>query len=123
VAVRGGTQRLPRLIPAARALELILTGAQIDAEEAFRIGLIHRIVEPDHLVSAARETADTLLQNGPLALRAAKRAVLEGLDGTLADGLALELRLFSGLLLTEDAGEGPKAFAEKRPPSTGRDNR
>ena len=113
----GGTQRLPRLIPAAKALELILTGAQIDAEEALRIGLINRLVEPDQLLSAARGTADALLQNGPLALRAAKRAVLEGLDGTLDDGLALELRLFGGLLLTDDAVEGPKAFAEKRPPS------
>jgi E-phenylitaconyl-CoA hydratase len=112
----GGTQRLPRLIPAAKALELILTGAQIDAEEALRLGIISRIVEPDQLMDAARETAAALLQNGPLALRAAKRAVLEGLDGPLADGLALELRLFGELLLTDDATEGPKAFAEKRPP-------
>jgi enoyl-CoA hydratase/carnithine racemase len=67
-------------------------------------------------MDAARETAAALLQNGPLALRAAKRAVLEGLDGPLADGLALELRLFGELLLTDDATEGPKAFAEKRPP-------
>ena len=112
----GGTQRLPRLIPAARALELILTGAQIDAEEALRIGLINRVVEPEQLMPAAHETAAALLQNGPLALRAAKRAVFEGLDGTLDDGLALELRLFGELLLTEDAAEGPRAFAEKRPP-------
>jgi len=113
----GGTQRLPRLIPVAKAMELILTGAQIDAAEALRIGVINRIVEPEQLMSAARETAEALLQNGPLALRAAKRAVLEGLDGTLDDGLALELRLFGELLLTADAVEGPKAFAEKRPPS------
>jgi enoyl-CoA hydratase/carnithine racemase len=112
----GGTQRLPRLIPAAKAMELILTGTQIEAEEALRIGLINRVVEPEPLMSAARETAEALLQNGPLALRAAKRAVLEGLDGTLDNGLALELRRF-GELLTEDAVEGPKAFAEKRSPN------
>jgi E-phenylitaconyl-CoA hydratase len=113
----GGTQRLPRLIPAAKALELILTGAQIDAEEALRLGLISRIVEPGELLSVAKETAQALLQNGPLALRAAKRAVLEGLDGTLEKGLQLELGLFGQMLLTEDAVEGPKAFAEKRPPN------
>ena len=112
----GGTQRLPRLIPAARALELILTGKQIDSEEALRIGLINQVVEPEQLMPAARELAQALLQNGPLALRAAKRAVLEGLDGTLDDGLQLELQLFGQLLLTEDAVEGPKAFAEKRAP-------
>ena len=113
----GGTQRLPRLIPVAKAIELILTGAQIDAEEALRIGLINRVVEPERLMAAARETAEALLQNGPLAVRAAKRAVLEGLDMTLAEGLRLELELFGHLLLTEDAVEGPRAFAEKRPPA------
>jgi enoyl-CoA hydratase/carnithine racemase len=112
----GGTQRLPRLIPPAKAMELILTGKQIDAEEALRIGLINQIVEPEQLLSAARELAGALLQNGPLALRAAKQAVLQGLDGPLEAGLALELDLFGRLLLTEDAGEGPKAFAEKRAP-------
>jgi enoyl-CoA hydratase/carnithine racemase len=112
----GGTQRLPRLIPAAKAMELILTGKQIDAEEALSIGLINRIVEPGQLLTAARETADALLQNGPLALRAAKQAVLEGLDRTFDEGLALELQLFGQMLLTDDAVEGPKAFAEKRPP-------
>jgi enoyl-CoA hydratase/carnithine racemase len=113
----GGTQRLPRLIGAARAMELILTGKQIDAEEALRIGLINAIVEPDALLPAARELAGQLLQNGPLALRAAKQAVLEGLDRPLDDGLHLELDLFGGVLLTQDAVEGPKAFGEKRPPA------
>jgi E-phenylitaconyl-CoA hydratase len=113
----GGTQRLPRLIPAARAMELILTGKQIDAEEALRIGLINQIVEPDQLIPAAHELANALLQNGPLALRAAKQAVLQGLDGTLEDGLQLELDLFGQMLVTDDAEEGPKAFAEKRAPA------
>jgi len=112
----GGTQRLPRLIPAAKAMELILTGKQIDAEEALRIGMITELVEPERLMPAARELAEALLQNGPLALRAAKQAVLQGLDGTLDEGLKLELGLFGELLLTEDADEGPKAFAEKRAP-------
>lgn len=113
----GGTQRLPRLIPAAKAMELILTGKQIPADEALQIGLINQIVEPEQLMPAARQLAEALLENGPLALRAAKQAVLEGLDGTLDDGLALELQLFGKMLLTEDAVEGPKAFAEKRPPA------
>ncbi|MGH2598097.1 MAG: enoyl-CoA hydratase/isomerase family protein [Dehalococcoidia bacterium] len=112
----GGTQRLPRLIPAAKAMELILTGKQIDAEEALQIGLINEMVEPERLMPAAREMAEALLQNGPLALRAAKQAVLQGLDSTLDEGLKLELGLFGKLLLTEDADEGPKAFAEKRAP-------
>lgn len=113
----GGTQRLPRLIAPARAMELILTGAQLTADEALQLGLISRIVEPAALMGEARALATALLQNGPLALRAAKRAVLEGLDGSLESGLRLELQLFGELLLTEDAVEGPRAFAEKRPPA------
>ena len=112
----GGTQRLPRLLGVARAMDLILTGRQMEAEEALRVGLINRIVEPEELLPAARELAGQLLQNGPLALRAAKQAVIEGWDRPLAEGLKLELELFGRLLLTEDAVEGPKAFAEKRAP-------
>jgi enoyl-CoA hydratase/carnithine racemase len=113
----GGTQRLARLLGQARALDLVLTGRQIDTEEALRIGLVNRIVEPDQLLPAAQELAGQLLQNGPLALRAAKQAVIAGWDRPLADGLKLELELFGRLLLTEDAEEGPKAFAEKRTPA------
>jgi E-phenylitaconyl-CoA hydratase len=112
----GATQRLPRAIGVAAALDLVLTGRQIDAQEALRIGLVHRVVPPDELQAAARALAESLLENGPLALRTAKRAVLEGFDQPLAQGLDLELQLFGSVLQSEDAAEGPRAFTEKRPP-------
>jgi enoyl-CoA hydratase/carnithine racemase len=112
----GGTQRLPRAIGMSAALEIILTGRQVDAPEALRLGLIHRVVPAAEVMTEARKTAEALLANGPLALRAAKRAVIEGWDKPLDEGLDLELRLFAELLLTEDAVEGPRAFAEKRQP-------
>lgn len=112
----GGTQRLPRAIGISAALEIILTGRQVDAQEALRLGLVHRVVPADQVLTEAQKTAEALLANGPLALRAAKRAVLEGWDQPLARGLDLELHLFTDLLLTEDAVEGPRAFAEKRQP-------
>lgn len=115
----GGTQRLPRAIGVSAAMEIILTGRQVPAEEALRLGLIHKVVPHAEVMAEARKTAEALLANGPLALRAAKQAVIEGYDMTLDQGLDLELRLFAELLLTEDAVEGPKAFAEKRPPAYG----
>ncbi len=112
----GGTQRLPRAIGASAAMEIILTGRQVDAQEALRLGLIHRVVPHADVMAEARKAAEALLVNGPLALRASKQAVLEGLDMPLEQGLDLELKLFGELLLTDDAVEGPKAFAEKRTP-------
>lgn len=112
----GGTQRLARAIGMSAALEIILTGRQVDAQEALRLGLVHRVVPASDVMAEARKTAEALLVNGPLSLRAAKQAVVEGWDKPLDEGLDLELRLFGDLLLTEDAVEGPKAFAEKRQP-------
>jgi len=112
----GGTQRLPRAIGASAALELILSGRQIDAQEALRLGLVHHIVPQGEALAEAQRIAESLLANGPLALRAAKQAVIQGLDLKLGAGLDLELRLFAGMLRTEDAIEGPRAFAEKRTP-------
>ncbi len=112
----GGTQRLPRAIGQSAALELILSGRQIEAQEALRLGLIHRVVPQGTALEEAKKTAEALLVNGPLALRAAKQAVMEGWELPLSQGLDLELQLFGEMLLTEDSIEGPKAFAEKRQP-------
>ncbi len=112
----GGTQRLPRAIGMSAAMELILTGRQVEAEEALRLGLIHRVVPAADVMAEARKTAEALLANGPLSLRAAKQAVIQGWEMDLAGGLDLELQLFGEMLLSEDAIEGPKAFAEKRTP-------
>ncbi len=112
----GGTQRLPRAIPLARAMEMILTGDPITADEAYQLGLVNRVVSADSLMAEARSLAETLLARGPLALRAAKQAVLEGASLSFDQGLALELDLFSKVMRTEDAAEGPRAFAEKRTP-------
>lgn len=113
----GGTQRLPRTIPRARAMEMILTAEQIDAAEAERLGLVNRVVPLSGLREATDLLVGLLLARGPLALRAAKQAIIQGLDMPLRDGLALESRLFDELLQTEDAREGPRAFAEKRTPN------
>jgi E-phenylitaconyl-CoA hydratase len=112
----GGTQRLPRSIPLAMALQLILSGDPIDAHEAYRLGLVNKVVEPADLMDESHRLADLLLSRGPLALQAAKRAVYEGLGQPLERGMALELELFNEVLDTEDAKEGPRAFAERRAP-------
>ncbi|MBI3457363.1 MAG: enoyl-CoA hydratase/isomerase family protein [Candidatus Rokubacteria bacterium] len=112
----GGTQRLPRAIPLAKAMELILTGETITAQEAYRIGLVSAVVPLAELLPTARRWAQTLCERGPLAVRAAKEAIIRGLSLPLADGLRLEAFLSGTLRGTEDAVEGPRAFAEKRKP-------
>lgn len=113
----GGTQRLPRAIPLAKAMEIILTGETINAQEAYRLGLLNRVVPQAELSTAVDQLVNTLLQRGPLALRAAKQAMLQGLSTSLDEGMRLEQRLFRNLLGTQDAVEGPRAFAEKRKPN------
>lgn len=112
----GGTQRLPRAIPLAKAMEIVLLGEQITAAEAYRIGLINKVVPQSELLNEVERWIATLLERGPLALRAAKQAMLQGMYLPLDEGLQLEQRLFSSLLRTEDAREGPMAFAQKRKP-------
>lgn len=112
----GGTQRLPRVVGLTKALEMILTAEQIDAEEALRIGLVNKVVPLPELMPEARRLAELLCERGPLALRAAKEAVIRGLSLPLPDGLRLEAFLSGTLRGTEDAQEGPRAFAEKRKP-------
>ncbi|HXG02603.1 MAG TPA: enoyl-CoA hydratase-related protein [Candidatus Binatia bacterium] len=113
----GGTQRLPRVVGLTKAMEMILTAEPIDAQEALRIGLVNRVVPLARLMDEARALAETLCERGPLALRAAKEAVLRGLSLPMADGLRLEAFLAGTLRGTEDAAEGPRAFAEKRKPN------
>jgi enoyl-CoA hydratase/carnithine racemase len=112
----GGTQRLPRMIPLAKAMEMILLAQRIDAQEALRLGLVNRVVSLPKVMPTAMEIAEAILQNGPLAVRAAKEAIIRGLSMPLEEGLRLEGVLQSYLLKTEDAVEGPRAFAEKRKP-------
>jgi len=112
----GGTQRLPRLIGKARAMELLLTGDPIDAARALELGLVSEVAEPDQLLEVANRWAQLLAQRAPLALAATKRAVLGGAHLPIADALDVEQREFIGLFSTEDAAEGIGAFLQKRQP-------
>ena len=117
----GGTQRLARSIGRQQALELILTGRQVAAEEALRLGLVLRVVPAEQVLDEAHALASQLALRAPVALRYAREAVADGLDRPLADGLALEARLFGLAAATDDMREGVRAFLEKRQPSfTGR---
>jgi len=112
----GGTQRLPRQIPWCQAAELLLTGETIDAHEAYRIGLVNRVVPKEQLLSSAKEWAQVLCNAAPLAVRAAKEAMYMGLNLPLEEGLELEDALETYLKGTEDFYEGIKAFKENRKP-------
>lgn len=116
IPAAGGTQRLPRLIGTGKALEMILTAQRISAQEALECGLVSRVVVQGESVSAAMEVAEQICRNGPLAVRAAKEAILRGIDLPLEEGLRLEQQLAEPVRQSEDAKEGPKAFAEKRAP-------
>lgn len=112
----GGTQRLARLIGPARAKDLIFTGRKITAAEGLAMGLVDRLTSADRLMPTALELADEIGAGGPVALRAAKRAVDCGLDATLEEGLAIERQAYETVFGTEDRLEGLRAFAEKRSP-------
>ena len=111
-----GSQRLPRLIGRGRALELLLTGDQIPAEDAWRIGLVNRVVPASQLMTAARELAAVLASKPPIAVRALLDAVAQGLEMPLDAGQQYEAALFGLLLSTDDMREGTRAFLEKRKP-------
>ncbi len=110
----GGTQRLPRLVGKGRALQLLLTGEMIDAAEAYRIGLVNRVVPAAELLAAARTMLTTMLAQGPLALAHCIEAVDRGLDMELDDAIALEAAYFGLLSASADKAEGMHAFLEKR---------
>jgi len=112
----GGTQRLPRLIPLGRALEMLYTGNRIGAEEALRLGLVDHVVPMSRLMAKCEEIATEICKSAPLGVERIKQAAMRGLDLPLADGLRLEHELYRWLQGTEDAREGALAFAEKRAP-------
>ena len=114
----GGTQRLARLVGRGRAMQLLLTGEMIDAAEAYRIGLVNRVVSGgESVVDVARAMVTSMLANAPLALAQCIGVVDRGIDLALDEALALEATAFGQLTATEDMREGTAAFLEKRPPS------
>jgi enoyl-CoA hydratase len=112
----GGTQRLTRAVGKARAMEIVLTGRTMSAQEADAHGLITKVVPAAATVDAALELADRIATMPPLAVRAAKAAILDADERSLSDGLARERATFFGLFDTDDQAEGMAAFTEKRPP-------
>jgi enoyl-CoA hydratase len=115
----GATQRLPRLVGKGRALELLLTGEMIDAGEAYRIGLVNRVVPAGELLDAARAMLSGILAQGPLAVAHCIEAVDRGYDLPLDDAIALEASYFGLLSASVDKAEGMRAFLEKRPAQFG----
>ena len=109
----GGTQRLARLSNPALACELIFTGRRLKAEEALQYGLVNQVCEVEELDEKVKEMADAILSKAPIALREAKRAIYEGLDGRLADGLALESKAFARCFASQDQKDAMSAFLKK----------
>jgi len=116
VAAGGGLLRLPRVLPRTIAMELALTGDPIDAERAFELGLVNRLAEPGHALEAALELAGAIAQNGPLALAATKRILVESVDWPEAEFFSRQGEITGPVMASEDAREGATAFAEKRAP-------
>jgi enoyl-CoA hydratase/carnithine racemase len=113
----GGTQRLPRLVGKGRALQLILSGEMISAQEAYRIGLVNEVVSREQLIPRAEAILATINANAPLAIKFSLEAVHKGSETSQFEGLALESSLFAICAATEDKREGTSAFLEKRRPS------
>ena len=116
VASEGGVTRLPRRIPTNIAMELALVGDTIDVHRAHGLGLVNVICEPGQAVAEARKLAERIVANPPLAVRAIRHSVLDGLEATEAEGFAIAASYGREISQTEDFKEGPRAFVEKRPP-------
>jgi enoyl-CoA hydratase len=112
----GSMARLPRQISFCNAMEVLLVGDSIEAQDAYRIGLVNRVVPADKLTEVADAIAHKIAENGPLAVRKIKETVLKGLGRPLEEAFALEDEAVRAIIRTEDAREGPRAFAEKRKP-------
>jgi enoyl-CoA hydratase/carnithine racemase len=116
VPAAGQTQRLPRAIGLGQAMWLLLSAERIDAQEALRIGLVNKVVAPADLMPTARDWADRLAAMAPLAVVATKKLAIEGLALPLTEAMALETEVYQRVLASEDAAEGIRSFAERRPP-------
>ena len=115
VAGGGQTQRLARYIPFGKAVEMVITGDRYNAAQALQMGLVNRVVPEGEALDTSLKWAAQISENGPLAVRAMKQLAYEGgMEMAMKDGLALEMTLYNEILKTEDAAEGPRAFAEKR---------
>jgi enoyl-CoA hydratase len=112
----GTTARLPRQLAFPAAMEFLLTADPFPASRALELGLINEIVEPDDLLDRAFHWASRITKNAPLAVQATKESVIRGMSTTLADAYVIEQELSQKIFASEDAKEGPAAFAEKRPP-------
>ena len=112
----GGTQRLPRLIGRAKAIEWILTGDMVMAQDAFRLGLVNQVVPQDQVLKTAKDVARKIASKGAVAVAQALRAIEEGLNLSVEEGLTREAAAFGVVASTEDSKEGVKAFLEKRQP-------
>jgi enoyl-CoA hydratase len=112
----GSTVKLPRQLPYARAMEMLLTGELMDARDAWRLGFVNRVVPKAKVMEEAEKFAALIARNGPMAAAAVKKAVLSNIGLTLTDGLAKEMELGIPVFLSRDAREGPRAFKEKREP-------
>jgi enoyl-CoA hydratase len=112
----GGTQRLTKIVGKFRAMELILTGNSISAEEAYRLGLVNKVSTIKELMNETKKIAVAIASKPPISVRAAKEAILKAEDTTMQIGLEFERKMFYTLFSTEDGREGLKAFLEKRRP-------
>ena len=110
----GGTQRLARIIGVGKAKEMIYAATNVKAEEAYRIGLVNAVYPLEELMPAAKKLAGKIAKNAPIAVRACKKAINEGLDAVMDEAIVIEEKLFGSCVETEDQKEGMKAFLEKR---------